>query len=52
MCQLGNKSIFKQCRDAIIRQKGRIRQSEMRRVLSENHGCMKKVDKPLSSVIH
>jgi hypothetical protein len=52
MCQPGNQSIYKQCREAIIKDKGRIRQSDMRAILLENHGCMKKVDNTPSSMIH
>ena len=44
MCKPGNQTIYKECKEAILKQAGRdsMRVREMREVLRKNGGCMKK----------
>lgn len=42
MCASGNQSIYRQCRDAILKKNGRhpIRNREMREIIKAHGGCM------------
>lgn len=42
MCKPGNQSIFKGCADVIIKKFGSLSNQEMRQILKQHGGCMKK----------
>jgi hypothetical protein len=53
MCQPHNQSIYRPCRDDIVKRTGRrVANREMRRIIDGNGGCMvHKVDKPKGAMV-